>query len=601
VYLVRAAVTKPKGTSSSIRIFKNGLRKGNCSIVRFFVDVVGRLEWLTKWNKSKYIYRYPTRIGTRETTLTTITTTKTYFVQIILPVCGMQLSKIIWLFGATTFLNGIFLYRNASLSIPDLNHVEDDIYNTFDDVVIRNREIIDGSTRSVTGSIGSVGRINSNTKTIDVDQVNTVWSQSKTNVSSENKSIIQEDSNNISVYNVSNRISSRSDDSIISSLHQNRQLNRSVLFIHIGKAGGETMKEVFEFTCSTRLKKKRKENCYKNLPKDSRLTKLVHGYAHGDGPSTPMGFEHHNNTTSFLFNIRHPMDRFISWFEFVNPIYCKKGVGTATSCRTNKRIEQNQNESFLIKDFFDTCFTEVYQLFVAILPLDVQQQYPISSSLSTTDFCKHVARIVVASIEPYSGKTQESQRLLSWPFILHAQCNYRKYYTRFFQKCKPQEVLVVRTNTLWDDLVNLEQYVGGSSNFSTIIGSKYTHGSERRYKTNRNISSILLASMSSLLKNHTNNDAALIVELLIQNFCCALMDEMLVYKDILFHASNLNEQTKNQQWLYDLNHCYFTSIDHMLNTCNAIPLEIDTSSETIDLLRVRHHGSSTTEITKKST
>lgn len=320
---------------------------------------------------------------------------------------------------------------------------------------------------------------------------------------------------------------------------------RQILFVHVGKAGGETIKEAFEYCCSIRQKKRRRQTCYDNLP-NSTLSNIVVGYAHGMGPPTPLGIL--QNITSLLIVIRHPVDRILSWYGFVNPHYCNGTMASfaSTNCKMKRYILKHPGDTYLMKQFFIDCFPTVEDFAIGTN----------AKSLHTTEECKIIAKIVTEGGVDTSGK-------LSFPFYAHARANYKYYYTKYIEPySNEKEIFVIRTKHMWDDMLSLERQVGGSSTFDTLLGTQYSHGSET-YKN------AMIQSNSSTTTGSNKTGVIPLPDPALKSLCCAMIQEFILYKSILYKASNLNAEQKHITFQEDLQRCNYNDLDTMLIDCAA--------------------------------
>jgi Sulfotransferase family len=96
--------------------------------------------------------------------------------------------------------------------------------------------------------------------------------------------------------------------------------NRTILFVHVGKAGGETIKSVLDAGCQGMRNQKRRTACLNELP-GSALSDQVRGYFHCFRVEPA---HMRTSATSVLFNVRHPVDRVLSWYRYVNPNNCNR-------------------------------------------------------------------------------------------------------------------------------------------------------------------------------------------------------------------------------------------------------------------------------------
>ena len=82
--------------------------------------------------------------------------------------------------------------------------------------------------------------------------------------------------------------------------------NHSIVFVHVGKTGGETIKWRLKVTCKIRGSKRKKERCLEQFRQrqESRLSQSTIGYMHCGARRPRFSM---SNTTAFLFSIRDPI------------------------------------------------------------------------------------------------------------------------------------------------------------------------------------------------------------------------------------------------------------------------------------------------------
>jgi hypothetical protein len=197
-----------------------------------------------------------------------------------------------------------------------------------------------------------------------------------------------------------------------------------------------------------------------------------------------------------------------------------------------RRIENNINETFFIKDFFTKCFPTIEEFAISGIRYD---------SHTTSAYCKALAYIVIDG-----GNQGIGDKKLSSPYDAHARGNYRVYNKQFIERFPDKEIFAVRTNHLWDDIIQLEELLGNpnaNTTFAPLRNSQYSHGSEN-YKAELSLSPQA-----------------------VKNLCCAFRNEMVLYKAILFRASNLPYATKVQTWKDDIARCGYSSFSDMLHDC----------------------------------
>lgn len=133
----------------------------------------------------------------------------------------------------------------------------------------------------------------------------------------------------------------------------------------------------------------------------------------------------------------------------------------------------------------------------------------------------------------------------------HMQYNYQYYVNKTLDAYPDTEVLVVRTEHQWEDLIVVDKLVGGTGDFSRLgQGSQMSHGSSKYF--------------SSPLSDKGY-----------QKLCCALVTEVEVYARVLEKAANLNPESRQQslQDLYDS--CHISNWNEWTTQCKAKLLEDD--------------------------
>ena len=90
--------------------------------------------------------------------------------------------------------------------------------------------------------------------------------------------------------------------------------NHSMLFVHVGKTGGETIKWRLKVICKIRGSKRKKERCYRQFQEtqESRLSQSTIGYTHCGSIRPRLSM---SNITTFLFSIRDPVVSTVCYFN----------------------------------------------------------------------------------------------------------------------------------------------------------------------------------------------------------------------------------------------------------------------------------------------
>ena len=310
--------------------------------------------------------------------------------------------------------------------------------------------------------------------------------------------------------------------------------NRTILFVHVGKAGGETIKNILETGCRSRKNKRRRKQCLDKVPQ-SKLSSTVQGYFHC---FTVEPARYAKLASSYLFNLRHPVDRAVSWYRYVHPENCKKGISDPLSpvCIANRQL-QKEPDGWISK-FFRRCFpTAEDWATVGTTPQPNPVQSQSDSTSSTSANCTKLAT------ESFSGGLNPR----TVPLAAHMIANIKHYADKTIRRFPDKEILVVRTHRLWEDIQELDIWLGGSGDFGGAEGSAVTHGSEHHRDSH---------------KNEYLSEAAS------QQLCCSLLQDMTVYRELIQTAANLNEAAKTAELAYLVSRCSARSWSELTESCS---------------------------------
>jgi hypothetical protein len=277
-------------------------------------------------------------------------------------------------------------------------------------------------------------------------------------------------------------------------------MRRSIVFVHLGKAAGRTIQQTFKAGCYAFQGQRRRRPCLTRLRQlnETILSQSVKTRMHCDriGPTKDI-----HTATTFLWSTRDPIDRIASWFDYTNPANCLEKEPMAVNCQVNRFYREGW-----VHDVFRLCFSSA-ESFIASL-----KDPTIGSEVATTTGvpCNKLAWMGILGLAPANESS-------------HLYFNYEFYKNATISMYPEKEIMVVRTEFLWDDLTSVERRLGGNATFnSAIYGIDGTHGSrDYPYKT------MLTAGSQQIL-------------------CCAIKDEISVYVDLITSATNLNATTREE-------------------------------------------------------
>jgi hypothetical protein len=301
-------------------------------------------------------------------------------------------------------------------------------------------------------------------------------------------------------------------------LHNNKYQFQNMLFIHVGKCGGVTLRSVLKTGCALIVDTPKMRLCLSQIP-ESRLSEVVTSAVHCN--NVPKGglSKGYAQADSFLFILRHPLDRTISWYNYVHPALCKfRGT---TNCVTKHEVMANPDG--LASKFF-ACFPQIEDWVRAL-----RQGYSNASE------CSELAlKMTKGDVPRREG------------FSAHMYYNIRLYANRTTLRYPKKPVIVVRTESLWEDAKEIDLSLGGNGTFGQTEGSKFTHGSE----------TITTPQMSRLLLED------------IKVLCCGLIDEMEIYRALLVkRAVNLVKASAQETWQGAIERCGASSWTELKAEC----------------------------------
>ena len=181
--------------------------------------------------------------------------------------------------------------------------------------------------------------------------------------------------------------------------------------------------------------------CYKHPPGISQLTRRTLGVYHMQGH--PYSEEEKawllNNTNMFLFTVRDPIERLVSAYNY----------------------HRHQFESYyrLVGGFpqFAKFYAECFPAGLDSMIDDLRN--------GTSVEC------VTMGVKALLGKISDGGE--------HFEFNYEHYWKYALGQRPNHPVAVLRTEHVWEDVIHLDQDLGGTGNFRNVEGFKFSHGSEK--------------------------------------------------------------------------------------------------------------------------
>jgi hypothetical protein len=127
----------------------------------------------------------------------------------------------------------------------------------------------------------------------------------------------------------------------------------------------------------------------------------------------------------------------------------------------------------------------------------------------------------------------------------HVSNNIRSYTKRTTDVFPKKKVLVVRTESMWDDLKDLDFQLGGSGSFGPLIGSVVDESEHILHIDKERISP---------------RDYGVL--------CCAMMEEMEQYRQLVEVALNLDKAAKISTITSASKQCGYSSWNEMVDACS---------------------------------
>ncbi|CAB9511867.1 expressed unknown protein [Seminavis robusta] len=317
---------------------------------------------------------------------------------------------------------------------------------------------------------------------------------------------------------------------------RNYDANRTIAFVHIGKAGGLTVKN----STSCRPKSpKQAETCLKNrfnsnliLPRQVKYYLHMHLYQPNQLAEA----------TSFLVVLRHPVDRLISSYRYSHPDNCCKSLRGRPFQPGGCALEKmSKNPGRPAYEIYSRCWPspgmeDFAQAVLSPYPTEFNASHLANETLQyqkeSPKLCRRIAHRMARGLGPSDPN-------------LHMYYNYEYYMNRTVLEYPDKEVLGIRMEHVWKDLQDLDVALGGAGVFN-MKGSAISHGSNSYFP-----SPVSTAAY--------------------QKLCCVLEREIAHYLELLFKVKNLNDAAKQEGWEKVRTSCGIgsQSLDEWRTQCQA--------------------------------
>ncbi|CAB9500674.1 expressed unknown protein [Seminavis robusta] len=282
--------------------------------------------------------------------------------------------------------------------------------------------------------------------------------------------------------------------------------NRSIVLVHVGKAGGMTLRNTLAFPCATgRLigsspLEEQQEICTNKYQLGQRLSLQTRSVFHVDDYD-PVDMK---KATTYLFTLRNPVERVISAYRFSHPDNCGYGNNTDDLMRGCTVIQYGHLDNPLD---MAQCFPSAAMEDFAQSLIPPWRPTPSFQNL-TQDKINDCRRYALAMVQRSSVEVA----------IPQMHFNYLYYYSGSVKKFPDKEVFAVRTEHEWEDIVTIDKWIGGTGKYPGQ-GGAHTHGSEH-YRPSP------------------------LSEEAYHKLCCVLASEIKIYFHLYDLALNLDEAAK---------------------------------------------------------
>lgn len=283
---------------------------------------------------------------------------------------------------------------------------------------------------------------------------------------------------------------------------------RRIIYLHVGKTGGSTTKGALRIHCTAnKWRNPQRKQCRKDMQRmfrktggEGALSKHVIGYSHVNLFPKETVWQRSN---SFLFSVRNPINRFISWYDQIYDKMCRRKTKNG---KCDYKFSEENGE--VGRGVFQ-CFSEgIESLAQSLTPKPLYPEQRLCWRRAWQIF--------------QTGPTKYP----SWMWHVNPY-NYQHYAEQSIRRFPEKDVFAIRTESLWSDIVEIDHLLGGN-------GTGF-----RREQVNKGKRKLSLSKQSKT------------------NLCCALVEELEIYEEVLRRAINIDEAD------------YFLSMAKVLSDCGG--------------------------------
>ena len=308
--------------------------------------------------------------------------------------------------------------------------------------------------------------------------------------------------------------------------NRRRTSNRTIFLVHVGKTGGETVRQTLKITCRFRKNDIRRQECWEALQQqlnqsETALSLYTIGTIHCN-VALPQGAMQQAST--FLWTLRNPLDRVVSWYRYTNPANCGDGY-YATACLVDRAIAAGRNK--WANKFF-SCFPTLQDFGLAFRRPSLRSTALVPSS-SNDSRTSQVVNCTQVALNTIGGLVSSSN---------HMYYNHKFYWEQTVANYPDKEIMVIRTEHLWQDLHRIESLLVQGSPEHVVLPmhrsmtfKNVTHGSDQQ---------VHRGTMSDLAR---------------QSLCSAMREELVIYEKLILAATNLNHMDKLHSLRIVNQHC----------------------------------------------